>query len=165
MPIRPKKKSGLPKKVSRTAAAQEAVNEYEEERSLMHDMKASFRTNFPDANVALQDIMRQEDLVQDKIKVAIPLIRDARQDVGDFKCQIKRSTPCYDDKEFASLVTGLEEGGDVLVELIEEGYVKVLKLDPSVANYFAQHPQLAEHFKSAWRDAQDLTPAVTAPKI
>jgi hypothetical protein len=165
MPIRPKKKSTLPKKVTAAAAAQEAVDEYEEERSLLLDMKASFRTDFPDANVALQNIMRQEDLVQDKIKAAIPLIRDARQDVGDFKCQIKRSTPNYDDKEFASLVTGLEEGGDVLIELLEEGYVKVLKLDPSVANYFAQHPQLAEHFKSAWRDAQELTPAVTAPKL
>jgi len=128
-------------------------------------MKAEFKDKFPDADAFLMDIMRQEDLVQDKIKMAIPLIREAKQDVGDFKCQLKRSTPNYDPDQFMKLATEIEEGGEIIMELIEEGYVKKLQLDPSVANYFAQHPDAAEHFATAWRDAQDLTPAITTPKF
>jgi len=43
--------------------------------------------------------------------------------------------------------------------------VEKLQFDPSVANYFAQHPEASDHFSPAWREAQDLTPAITPPKI
>jgi len=165
MPIRPKKKAGVPKKVSALAAAQEAVAAYEEEVENLRAMKAEFEEQFPEANDYLQDIMRQEDLIQDKIKMAIPLIREAKQDVGDFKCQLKRSSPNYDPDQFMKLVSEIEEGGDIIIELIEQGYVKKLQFDPSVANYFAQHPEASDHFSPAWREAQDLTPAITPPKI
>lgn len=159
MPIRPKKKSKA------LASAQEAVNVYEEEASLLLDMKASFRADFPDANVALQNILRQEDLVQDKVKVVIPLIREAKRDVGEFKCQLKRSLPGYDPNEFMKLASDIEEGGDILIELIEQGYIKKLVLDPSIADYFSQHPIAAEHFSGSWCRAKDLTPAITPPKF
>ena len=169
MPIRPKK--SIPEKVttrpkmSIIEAAQTAVDNFEEEHENLLAMKTEFRDRFPEADVFLQDIARQEDLVRDKIQMAIPLVRDAKQSVGEFKCQLKKSTASYDDKEFAILVTGIEEGGDILMALMEEGYVKTLKLDPGVANYFAQHPHLAKYFETAWRDSEDLTPAITAPKI
>ena len=165
MPIRPKRKTGVPKKVNAVIAAQAAADAFEEERSRLLDMKKEFRAEFPEANEFLQEVMRQEDLVHEKIKVAIPLIREAKQDVGDFKCQLKQSSANYDEKEFISLVTEIEEGGAILIELIEGGFVKKLALEPGVANYFAQHPDAAEHFQSAWRDAKDLTPAVTPPKF
>ena len=155
----------MPRKVDNLAAAQEAVNAFEEERDRLHEMKKEFQEKFPDANAFLQDVMRQEDLVSDKIKMAVPLIRDARQNVGDFKCQIKRSSPHYDDKEFSQLVTEIEEGGTILIELLEGGYVKKLSLDSSAAAYFAQHPDAAEHFQPSWKDAEDLTPAITVPKF
>lgn len=165
MPIQPKKKIGIPKKVSALSAAQEAVRVYEEEVERLQEMKQEFKDQFPDADAFLQDIMRQEDLVQDKIKIAIPLIREAKQDVGDFKCQLKRSTPNYDPDQFMKLAMEIEEGGEIIMELIEQGYIKKLVLDPSVTNYFVNHPDAADHFSDAWRDAQDLTPAITAPKL
>jgi hypothetical protein len=164
MPVRPRK-SSVPRKVDTLAAAQKAVNVFEKERDRLYAMKDEFQEKFSDAHAFLQDIMRQEDLVSDKIKLAVPLIRDAQQDVGDFKCQLKRSLPHYDDQEFTQLATEIEEGGAILIELIEGGYVKKLSLDSSAAAYFSQHPEAAEHFQSAWRDAKDLTPAITAPKI
>ena len=164
MPVRPRK-NAVPKKVDTLAAAQAAVEKFEEERAQLLAMKAEFEEQFLEAHSFLQDIKRQEDLVQDAIKKAIPLIREAKQDVGDFKCQLKRTTPGYDDTEFSKLVVEIEEGGAILIELIEGGFIKKLILDPSSAAYFAQHPDAAEHFAPAWREAEDMTPAITAPKF
>ena len=97
--------------------------------------------------------------------MVIPLIREARCNIGDFKCQLKSSTPNYDSKAFAELVVELDDGGDVILELLQNGHIKKLELDPSSANYFAQHPEAAEYFKEAWRDSQELTPAITSPKF
>jgi hypothetical protein len=165
MPVRPKLKSSGPKKVDALTVAEDAVSKYNEELLLLREMKKKFKEDFPDANTYLQDIMVQEDLVQSRMQEAIPLVREARQTVGDFQCMLKKSTPNYDAAEFSKLVTEIEEGGEILIELIEGGYVKKLVLDPSAAAYFAQHPEAADHFQSAWRDAKDLTPAITPPKI
>jgi hypothetical protein len=165
MPIRPRKTLTPKKKTTALTLAQKAVNEFEVERSRLFEMKQEFQEQFPDAHEFLQEILRQEDLIADKIKLAIPLVRDAKQDVGGFKCQTKRSSPHYDDAEFSQLVTEIEEGGAILIELLEGGYVKKLSLDPSAAAYFSQHPEAAAHFESSWREAEDMTPAVTAPKI
>ena len=145
--------------------AQEAVNKFEEEYNNLINMREEFGDKFPEAAAFQQDMLRQEDAVQDCINDAVPLIREARQNVGDFTCQVKKSKPRYDDKNFLELVTQLEEGGNILMNLIEGGYIKKVALDPSAAAYFAQHPMEAEHFQPAWRDAAEMTPAVTAPKI
>lgn len=167
MPIgRSKKKKLAPKRNSGALGiAEEAVKKFEKERDLLLSMQAEFGEKFPDASAFLNDIGRQEDLVQDSINETIPLIREVRQDVGEFKCLLKRSKPRYDDKEFMTLVAEIDNGGDILLELIADGHIKKVALDPSVATYFARHPVEAEHFQSAWRDAKDLTPAVTPPKL
>jgi len=165
MPIRPKVKAIGPKPVGALSAAQQAVEVFEAEYEELVNMRAQFEEEFPDASAFLECIKRQEDLVNDKIQNAIPLIREAKQNVGDFKCQLKRSKPRYDDAEFMKLVAQLDEGGEILMNLIEGGYITKVALDPSAAAYFSQHPAEATHFQSAWKEAQDLTPAVTPPKI
>ena len=165
MPVRPRKKSSVPKKVDALSAAKLAVEEFEAEHTELVLMQDEFAEKFSEANIFLENIKLQEDLVQSKIAAAIPLIREAKQNVGDFKCQLKKSKPCYDDKEFMSLVTQIEEGGDILINLIDGGYIKKVSLDPSAAGYFSQHPAEAEHFQSAWREARDMTPAITPPKL
>lgn len=168
MPIGLSRKKSGPKKKSKLSAkeaAEGAVAKFEEERDLLYQMREEFEEKFSDANEFLQSILRQEDVAQESINSVIPFVRDARQNIGEFKCQLKKSKPCYDDKTFMTLVTQLKGGGDILMNLIEGGYIKKIALDSSAAAYFAQHPPEARHFQSAWRDSIEMTPSVTPPKL
>jgi hypothetical protein len=157
-----KKKTG---KNSKLAAARRAVKKYEAELKTLEELNEEFARRFPKAHQFLTEISTQEGAVQDAINAAVPLVREAKQDVGDFKCTLKRSKAGYDDSEFTELLSDAEDGGNIVMDLLTEGCIKKVVLDPSAAAYFAQHPDDAEYFESSWRKAENLTPAVTPPKF
>lgn len=146
-------------------AAQEAVDQYENEFSVLEEMRESFKEEFPEALAALESLARQEDVVQAKIASAIDLVRAAGETVGDFQCQVKYSTAKYDDVEVTNIVGALENGGDIVQSLVQAGAVKKIVLDKKATSFFATHPTEAQLFQPAWKDRAPMTPAVTAPKI
>jgi hypothetical protein len=153
-----------PTELVEQSPAQEAVARFEKEYKVLLEMKQEFRDEFPEADRALQDILRQEDLVRQSIKDAHPLVQQARETIGPFKCVPKWTTPGYDDKDFNKLVVEFENGGDILIDLMRAG-VAMVSLDKKATEHFAQNPELAEAFKAAWREKQEKTAAVTDPKI
>ena len=65
-----------------TAEAEEAVQVFQAEYNRLNQMNEDFRRDFPDAFAAIQDIKQQEDLVQDAIARAHPLVQQVGEDVG-----------------------------------------------------------------------------------
>lgn len=167
------KPTGLPKPRAKPksenpalAKAQAAVQEFETQRRVLIEMKQDWDVNFPEAKLALDDIKRQEDVVVDSIKKAKPLVAKAKETVGDFKAQRKYSKPMYDPEEVTKLVRDLEEGLGIFEELLDAGVVRVIDLDKDAAvAWFAQRPQYAELFQPAFKEEQEMTTAVTVPKI
>ena len=144
--------------------AHEAVARFEKEYKVLLEMRQEFRDEFPEADQALQDILRQEDMVRQTIKDAHSLVQQARETIGPFKCVPKWSAPGYNNKEFNRLVIEFDDGGDIIMDLVKAGVASV-SLDKSATEHFAQNPELADAFKEAWEDKKEKTAAVTDPKI
>jgi len=165
MPIGRIRKPSQQTELNPVDVAKDAVAAYERELSVLEEMRESFKTEFPDAFEALQSIMRQEDVVAEKVKEAHSLVQQSKETVGDFKLQRKFKAARYDDEAVTRLVGEDEKAARVLPELIKAGAVKKISLDNQATNFFATHPAEAELFKTAWRDRQEMTPAVTDPKF
>lgn len=171
----PTKPNGLPKPRARPkpapentalSEAQAAVGEFEVQHRLLLEMKQDWGDNFPEARLALEDIKRQEDVVVDAIKRAKPLVAECKETIGDFKTQRKFSKPHYDPIAVTKLVTELEDGLAILDDMLKSGIVKVIDLESSAAlAWFAQRPDYSEAFQSAFMPEEELTTAVTVPKI
>lgn len=146
-------------------AAVRAVKMYEEARDTLQAMKADFASQFPDANAALQDILHQEDTVRDLIKIAHPLVQAAKETIGDFACQRKWAAAGYDEEKLTGLLKELDNGVEVIQELLAAGIIEKVVLSDLAVSYFAQHPELAEAFKDAWQDKKEKTAAVSVPKL
>jgi len=168
------KPAGLPKPRAKPkpdvnadlASAQRAVQEFETQHRMLVEMKQDWDNNFPEARLALEDIRRQEDMVQDAIKKAKPLVAKCKETVGDFKAQRKFSKPHYDPEEVTRLVTELENGLVIFEEMLDSGIVKVIDLDKDAAlAWFAQRPDYSEAFNSAFKPEEEMTTAVTVPKV
>lgn len=161
-----KKTTGKAKAQKQTVAelAQHAVDAYEEERQLLEEMQSDFEEKFPKAVEFLQNIKHQEDVVNSAIASAKSLVSQAGETVGDFVCKRKYSKPRYSDEDFTKMV-GQAEDGETVVELINGGHVKKIALADSATAWFASHPQAAEAYQDAWKDKQELTAAVTVPKL
>jgi len=167
------KPTGLPKPRAKPKeekpdleAAQAAVQEFETQHRVLVEMRQDWNENFPEAKLALDDIKRQEDLVFDAINKAKPLVAKAKETVGDFKAQRKYSKPLYDPEEVTKLVRDLEEGLNIFSEMLDAGIIKVIDLDrePALA-WFAQRPDYAKAFEPAFKEEQEMTTAVTVPKV
>lgn len=159
------KTSAVPQKVSVKEEAQEAVSQFEQEYQTLLEMRQDFEQSFPEAHQAIQSILQQEDVVQEAIKTAHPLVQQAKETIGDFKCQRKYAQAGYDDKKFMKIIDALEEGGDLVKELLSAGVIKTISLDKKAVEWFAQHPDAAQVTSDAWHDKYEKTPAVTCPKI
>lgn len=157
------KRTSVPPKVTDSDKARQAVQRFEEEYELLGRMKRDFANDFPDAFAALEQIKHQEDVVNEAIAFAHPLVQAAKETIGPFVCQRKWKSAHYDDGEFTKLATELDDG--VLRELLAGGYIKKIALDKSATGYFAQHPDVAKEISAAWRKKKEQTPAITAPKI
>lgn len=146
------------------AEAQSAVDRYEDELQQLTAMKKEFRETYRDAHHALMDIQRQHDLVQEAIQEAHPLVQKAKQSFGEFKCVRKWNTAGYGENEFTELIGDHKNGGKILVEMIKAGVVKKISLDKAATAFFAQRPEYAKAFSTAWHDKSEKTAAVTTPK-
>lgn len=166
--------SGLPKlsaapqrqEDSDVAAAKAAVENFEVQRRVLGEMKEDWASNYPEANQAHQDVLRQEDLVMQAIADAKPLVAKIKQSIGDFAAQRKYSKPGYDEEEVTKILASLENRLEIFDEMLSSGIVSAIGLDREASlAWFAQRPKYAEAFQSAFRNAAELTCAVTVPKI
>lgn len=153
------------------AAAQEMVGKFEEEYRELQRMKEEFSKSFPEADMALQSIKEQEDLVNESIKEAHFAVQVAKESVGSFKCTRKFAAAGYNQDAFTEICSSLEDPS-IIIDLITEGVIKAIvpdngtrKAAGKAVTFLAQHPDLAELFLSAWQDEVEKTPAVTDPKI
>ena len=146
--------------------ARTAVNLFEQELATLRQMETDWRDNFPDAAEAVDDIKRQRDLVEDKLKKAKPLVAKAKVTVGDFKAQRKYKSAHYDETMITQMLASADDAGEVVEAFLEGGIVMGIALDrDATVAWFAQHPDFAERFNSAWKEEEEMTTAVTVPKI
>ena len=170
---KPKKPTGLPKPQSEKdktntplSQAKKAVQEYEVQRRVLDEMRKDWEENYPEALLAQRDVLEQEDRVHNAIKIAKPLVAAAKETVGDFKAQPKFSRPRYDATEVTKIVSSHKSGIEILREMLDDGVVKVIDLngDHAIA-WFAVRPEYSEVFQPAFREKEEMTTAVTVPKI
>lgn len=160
-----KGRKASPKKVNKTAKAVAAVKRFDEEYETLQTMKKNWKKKFPKAHDALQQIKEQEDIVTAAMEKAKPLVAEAKETVGGFKCVRKWSSPHYDDKKVTDLIYEAENAADIIAEMFLEGVIKVLELDELATPWIAKRPEYSEFFKDAWVDRKEKTPAVSMPKI
>jgi hypothetical protein len=168
----PKKPKGLPKPkpeaeaVTPLSKAKKAVEEYEVQRRMLEEMQRDWETNFPEALLAQRDILEQEDRVHDAIKLAKPLVAQAKESVGPFKAQRKFSKPHYDAEEVTRIVASHEKGLKIFKEMLDDGVVNTIDLDKHVVlPWVAQRPEYSKVLEPAFRDEEEMTTAVTVPKL
>ena len=154
----------IQEKVTPKELAEKAVQDFQEERALLDQMKVDFEEKFPDAYEFLQNIKKQEDVVNDSIASAKSLVAQVGETVGDFLCKRKFSKPRYSDEGFTKLVAELGDA-DTVLELAQGGHIKKIALADTATAWFASHPNAAQAYQPAWEEKQELTPAVTVPKL
>lgn len=165
--------TGLPKpKVAQKvedpalAAAKAAVENFEIQKRVLIEMREDWEKNYPEANQARQDILRQEDLVVDAINKAKPLIASVKQTIGDFKATRKFKKAHWDEKEITQILSTLENRLDIFEEMLSSGIVEALSLNrEATIAWFAQRPGYTEAFQPAFKEEQEDTCAVSVPKI
>ena len=159
-----KKQKGSEKDAVKDKATK-AVRAYEEQHGTLHEMEESWRDDFPDALEARNNILEQQDIVQEAINKAKPLVAAAGVTIGDFKCVQKFSQPHYDDAEVTKLLCNDEYGAETILHMIQEG-VATLSLDKTqIAVWVARNPRVEATIQSAWREKAPMKPAVTTPKL
>jgi hypothetical protein len=165
---------GLPKPIAApqkqedpdVVAARAAVENFEVQRRVLREMKEDWERNYPEANQARQDILRQEDLVTDAVAKAKPLIAKVKQSIGEFTAQRKFSKAHYDEEEVTKVLTTLENRLAIFDEMLSSGIVSGVGLNQAAAlAWFAQRPDYAEAFQPAFKDEAEMTCAVSVPKI
>ena len=155
-----------PKESPEVHVARTAVAAFERQFSVLQQMRAEWDQKFPKAKQALDDVKHQEDIVVNAINKAKPLVAAAGMTIEDFIAQKKWSTDHYDDDAVTKLIASMDNGPDVLHALIQEGVLKTVVLEKKAAvAWFAQHPDYAEAFNSAFRKKEEMTTAVTVPPI
>jgi len=148
------------------AEARVAVENYELQRRMLNEMREDWEKNYPEAYLARQDILRQEDLVTDAIAKAKPLIAAIKQTIGEFKATRKFKKAHYDEKEVTQILSSLENRLEVFEEMISSGIVDAIGLNrEATIAWFAQRPGYAEAFHPAFKEEQEDTCAVTTPKL
>jgi hypothetical protein len=159
---RPAEKEENPK----LALAKKAVEEFENQRRMLSEMKEDWASNFPEANEAYQDILQQEDLVVETIAAAKVLVAEVKTSVGEFKATRKFEKPHYDSKELKNILASLEDRATVLEDLFDSGIISSIELnrEASIA-WFAQRPTYSDTFESAFKEKNEKTCAVSVPKI
>jgi hypothetical protein len=146
--------------------AQTAVEEYEIQRRVLDEMREDWESNFPEASLARNSVLQQEDLVREAIAKAHALVAIAKKTVGDFVATPKWSKPHYDEAEVTRILSSLSNRLEVFEKMIDSGIVDAISLKKEAAlAWFAQHPDLANSFQSAFKDREEKTCAVSTPKI
>jgi len=162
----PKPRSSETKVRPEVAKAKVAVRKFEEELAVFHKMRAAWSDDYPEAASALEDLKRQQDTVEEACKKAKPLVAKAKVDIGDFTAQRKYKSAHYDDEVIMQMMAAAEDAGVVMEAFLEGGIVTSIALDKDATTaWFAQHPEFAERFNSAWVEEVEMTTAVTVPKF
>lgn len=172
-PPEKKEPTGLPKPKAQVKsedpameAAKRAVQEFETRRRVLQEMREDWKKNYPEADVALQAILQQEDSVIEAMSAAKPLVAAAKQTIGDFIATRKYSNPHYDSEQVTKILATLENRLEVFDEMLSAGIIDEVMLSKEAAiAWFAQHPAYAEVFGPAFKPRTEQTTAVTLPKL
>jgi len=148
------------------AEATKFVQQFEEERQQLQNMRSEFDSEYPEAAGFLENIRQQEDRCLDIMKIAKDKVRVAGVTVGEFKLKRAFSKPGYDDKILTDLLVKLEDGGDLFVELAKAGVIKEVKTDKAATTAFlARNPEFQKPLSKAWKEEEELTPRITTPDL
>jgi hypothetical protein len=165
--------TGLPKpRVAKKAenpaitAAESAVQAYEAERTVLDEMTSDWEQNFPEASVARQEIMQQQDKVASAISAAKFQVAQAKQSIGAFLASRCFSKPGYDEKELTKILSQLKDRAKIFDDMMNSGIIEHVSLnkEASIA-WMAQRPNLSQVFQQAFKDSAELTCKVTVPKL
>lgn len=162
-------KKAAPKVDSKLAQAQKCVEQYEERRGELEEKKGDFETEFPEAQLAINDIKKTEDEVRELIETAKVAVRGAGQTVGDFRFVAKSTTPGYLPEKVLEVLCGLEDtsAGETLKLLYKRGVISAVKVDKDASRMVkAGAPGLAELLEEAWdAGGTPLTPNIFTPSL
>lgn len=148
------------------ALAKAAVDNFSNQRRMLLEMKEDWENNFPEARQAYQDILRQEDATKEALASAKALVAIAKKTVGEFIASRKFSKAHYDEEETTKILASLENRAAVIDEMMSCGVIDAIGLNRDVAlAWFAQRPSYEKVFEPAFRDKQEMTCAVTTPKL
>src|SRR6185369_12154074 len=103
--------------------------------------------------------------VNEAIKFAKPLVAAAKQDIGEFTVQRKYSSAGYDSALLLDVLKSSPKAGELFVEMLKAGIVKVVALENEAAlAWAAQRPNYAKILEPAFKEREEMTTAVTVPK-
>jgi hypothetical protein len=168
------KKTNLPEPIAPPQAeiptakdmAIRAVDDYTYKAQQLESMKEDWRREFSDASREFDSILMQEDAVKEAINKAKPLVAEAKESIGPFVCTLKKSKPCYDTDLVVKILLECEECGKAMEDLLKAGVMTSIVLDnDATVRFMARNKDWGEIFQSAWKESQDLTPAVKVPKV
>ncbi len=163
MKIRPK--AGARTKSKAKDVATVAVDLVRTERRMLEDMVQEFSDKYPEAADCMHAVEQQQDKVGNLIADAIPLVREAKETIGDFKCSRAWRQAGYDDKKLIEIF-GTAEGINLCRALIQEGLITVVKTNrDGLVAYMAHHPDESKVLEDAWEKKIELTAKVTPPKL
>lgn len=146
--------------------AKQAVQQFETTYRELRDMRKQFSEEFPEAAEALAEIKSQEDRVAEALNHAKTKVAQAKVTIGEFLCKRAFSQPGYDDQQLADILFNHEQRTALFDALVESGVIVGLKTDRAQAAIFsAQNPEFGAPLQPAWKDKEELTPRVTAPKV
>jgi hypothetical protein len=145
--------------------AEHAVVKYHTALELLENMQQAFKASYPDAYASYQNILSQLDVVQERLKEAHILVQAAKETTGEFKCTRKWKSEGYDPETFVTLLGRFDKAGQVMNEMVKLGIVQKVTLSNRAAEFFANHPEYDAHFQAAWRDKEEMTAAVSVPKV
>lgn len=164
-----KLKKKAPKKTAAFAKAKEAVDQVDTLREQLKQQKTDFEGEFPEANVALDEIKQTEDAVYSAIETAKPLVREAGVTIGEFKYTARTSQPrCDGELLLKELLNYDDESiGAVIREFAELGLLSSLSVDQDAAKIVrSTREDLVGLLTAAWDPGgQKLTPAISVPKL
>ena len=163
----PPRRAGTPAQLSpELAAAKQAVEDFEKQYQLLQRMRLDWEAQFPEALEALNEVRQQEDIVENAIKRAKPLVATAHVTVGEFKAQRKWDAAHYDGEEITRILAQTPRADKIFLDMLTAGILEAVALNRDASlGWFAQHPDYATIFNKAFVEETETTTAVTVPKV
>lgn len=168
------KKAGAPKKAAKKvnkalADAEKLVEQYEEKREELEARRSSFEEDFPEAQLAINDIKSTEDEVISTIAAAKTAVRGAGQTIGDFRFVPKSTSAGHLPDKVLELLCQMsdDDAGEALKALYSRGVISSVKVDKDASRMVKTSvPDLAEMIEDAWdAGGKPLTPTIFTPKM
>lgn len=148
--------------------AKEIVQEFEVAKENYLAEKELWEDEHPEAAEHLMVVEDKKDLAESLWNKAKKAVAAAQETIGDFKCQLPKTTPGYDGKKLLHDIAESENAGEWLAALYDQGAITGLVIDKDAARVIHQSGD-REDLKEVLELCHDpggkpLTPRVSGPK-